>query len=334
MRHSKLLVILLLVVLAAPSAAQQKLAQTGMKFLSVGTDARAVGMAEANTALETNASALFYNPASMARLSGFTSLMLGQTQWIADIKHFYGSVAFSPSGGEFGVLGVFVQSVDYGVFEGTVRANNEQGYLDENDIPGLNFEPNAFLIGVGYARALSEKFFIGGNIKYVRQSLGEALVQVGAEKVGNTTSVWAFDFGIIYRTGFKSLNFGMTVHNFSREVRYVNEGFQLPLTFKIGVAINALDFTELDQDMHAFLVTVDAAHHRDYPEQVMVGGEYLFMKTLALRIGYVGPADEHNISYGVGLQTELAKLSFGLDYAYLPFGVFGDVHRFAFKFSL
>ena len=234
-----------------------------MKFLSIGTDARAVGMAEAMTSLEGNAEAMFYNPASMASVTGFSSLMLGQTQWIADIKHYYGGIAFSPSGGEWGVIGVMVQSVDYGVFEGTIRANNEKGYLDESDVPGLDFEPNALMVGLGYARSLSEKFSIGGNVKYVRQSLGDAVSTTNMDKVSNTTNVWAFDFGILYRTGFKSLNFGMTVRNFAREVRYVNEGFQLPLTFKIGLSMTVLDFTELDRDMHSFLLSVDAIHPRD-----------------------------------------------------------------------
>jgi len=317
-----------------PGFAQTKLAQTGMKFLSVGTDARAVGLAEANTSLEGNASSMFYNPASMASVSGFTSLMLGQTKWIADINQYYGAVAISPSGGEWGVFGVMVQSVDYGVFQGTIRANNDKGYLDESDIPGLDFKPNAFMFGIGYARSLSEKFSIGANAKYVRQFLGDAVYDASLDKAGNTASVWAFDFGILYRTGFKSLDFGMTVRNFSREVRYVNEGFQLPLTFKIGVSMNLLDFTDLDRNTHSFLLTVDAIHPRDFQEQIMVGAEYVFLKTLALRIGYVGPADEHGISYGAGVQAELAKLNFGLDYAYVPFGVFGDVHRFTFQFSM
>jgi hypothetical protein len=324
----------MLCTLSVPAVAQDKLAQTGMKFLSVGTDARAVGMGEAYTALEGTSSSMFFNPASMARLKGSTSLMLGHAKWIADIKHYYGAIAFSPFGGDFGVLGFAVQSVDYGTFEGTIRAANDKGYLDESDLPGLDFKPNALVLGVGYARALSEKFSIGANLKYVRQALGEAVNVVGAEKASNTTSVLAFDFGILYKTGFRSLNFGMTVRNFSKEVRYQKEGFQLPLTFKIGLSMNVFDLTEIDQNMHSVLLSVDAVHPRDYPEQLMVGAEYVFMKILALRVGYVGPANEHRFSYGVGIQTELQNMAFGVDYAYTPFGVFGDVHRFTFQFSL
>ncbi len=305
-----------------------------MKFLSVGTDARAMALGEAFTAVEGTSTSLFFNTASMARLKGFTSLGLGYTSWIADMKHLYASVAFAPASGDYGVFGVFVQSVDYGTFEGTIRWDNDKGYLDEGDMPGLNFNPSGLAIGIGYARALSDKFSIGGNVKYVTQDLGDVINEVDAPKVSNKANVFAFDFGILYRTGFKSLNFGMTVRNFSREARFQNEGFQLPLTFKIGFSMDLLDLTDLDKEMHKFLVVADWAHPRDFQEQIMLGGEYTFMNIIALRAGYVGPADEHSMSYGVGLKPEVANLGFALDYAYTPFGVFDAVHRFTFQFSL
>ncbi len=322
------------------TAQNQKLAQTGMKFLNVGTDARAVALGEAYTAVEGTSSSLFFNPAGIARLSGFTSATLGQTQWIADIKHNFGSIAFSPSNGEYGVIGFMLQAVDYGEFDGTIRASNEKGYLDNSDIPGLNFKPTALMFGVGYARALNDKFSVGGAVKYVREDLGNAVNSVDVttglplgDKSANVTSVYAFDFGILYRTGFKSLNFGMTVRNFSKEARYITEGFQLPLTFKIGLSMNVLDLTDMDKDMHALLVTLDAEHPRDFQEQMKVGAEYTFMKILSLRVGYVSPADEHSWAYGAGLQESLDKLGVAVDYAYTPFGIFGNVHRFSFQFS-
>ena len=335
-RFCVLMVCAAVVLALADAGAQTKLAQTGMKFLGVGTDARPVALGEAFTAVEGGSTALFYNPASMARLEGVTSLGLGLTQWIADINQYYAGAAFSPWGGEYGVIGIEFQTVDYGTFEGTIvdPDPNGKGYFDEADIPGLNFKPGAYMIGIGYARALSDKFAIGGAVKYVSQNLGDTYAASSGETSSNKANVLAFDFGVLYRTGFKSLNFGMTVRNFAREVRYQQEGFQLPLTFKIGVSMNLFDLTELDRDTHGLLLAIDAEHPRDYPEQVRVGAEYLFMNILALRVGFVTPSDEYTMTYGVGIQPEVANLGFGLDYAYTPFGVFGDVHRFTFQFSL
>ena len=320
-----------LLVLAVPGNAQQKLAQTGMKFLNVGTDPRAEGLGEAFTSIEGNSSAMFYNPAGMARLEKFASVMLGSTEWIADIRHNFLSVALAPMEGRYGVIGISMQSVNYGNVYETVRDGDPNG-LGYRDL-GV-FQPTAFMLGVGYARALSEKFSVGGGIKFVSQDLGYAVVDLQGTEAANKTSVVAFDFGIIYRTGFKSLNFGMSVRNFSKEVKYVSEGFQLPLTFKVGVSMNAFDFAPFEHSDHAFLVSIDAEHPRDYPEQFRFGAEYTFMKILSLRIGYVNPSDEYGLEYGVGVREAVAGVGLGVDYSYTPFGIFGNVNRFSLQISL
>jgi len=126
----------------------------------------------------------------------------------------------------------------------------------------------------------------------------------------------------------------MCVRNFSREVSFVDEGFQLPLTFRIGFSMDALDLASVDRTVHSMLLAVDFEHPRDFAEQVKFGGEYLFMRTVALRAGYVFPADEHGFSFGVGLRQTVENLGMGVDYAYTPFGVFGGVHRVSLSFTM
>lgn len=333
-----LLVMVCLVMGAAGAVGQQKLAQTGMKFLNVGMNARYTALGQGGTALETNSSAMFYNPASMGRQKETFSFSFGNTQWIADINHYYASLAFSPAEGDYGVFGVTIQSVDYGTIIATIRDPdpNGKGFFDAGDIPGLDIKPSALMLGVGYARAVSEKFSFGGNIKYVTQNLGTAVTDTGTGlvKVGNSLGVPAFDFGILYHTGFKSLSFGMTIRNFSREVRFVNENFQLPLIFKVGMAMNLMDLVDVDRETHSLLVTIDADHPRDFQEQVRVGGEYEFMKTIAVRAGYVSGTDEEGVSLGVGVRHELGSTPMQFDYAYTPFGILGNVHRFSFQFAV
>lgn len=317
----------------APVCAQQKLAQTGMKFLSVGADARASAMGDAYTAVEGMASCWMYNPAGASRLANLATVSVGQTQWFADINHYVVCIAMSPSHAEYGVLGAFLQVVDYGAFQGTARAENAKGYVDLGE-----FTPQAAAIGFAYARALSEKFSVGGDVKYVRQDLGPAATAIasggGLVMDDNVTDVYAFDFGVEYRTGFKSLTLGMAVRNFSKEAQFKSEGFQLPLVFRIGVAMNVADLFDLAPGIHAVLLSLDAEHPRDYPEQLRVGVEYGLMNTVFLRMGYVGPADEQSLSYGIGLQKGVGTIGVGFNYAYTPFGVLGNVHRFSFQFSL
>jgi len=283
-------------------------------------------MGDAFTSIMSNSTSMLYNPSAMAEMSGYTDMAFGRTNWIADINYIYGTAALNLFDGNYGVFGVSLVAVDYGEFMGTIVANNDDGFLDVG-----TFKPTAMSIGIGYANQLSEKFMVGGNVKYVRQSMGTAIVgfsQTGDRVVEDfSVDVAAFDFGILYHTGFKSLNFGMSIRNFSTEISYNEENFQLPLTFRIGMSINALDLTTVDPEMHALLFAVDASHPRDYPEQVSMGMEYTFMNTFSVRGGYTFPTDEQEFSAGVGLKQKLADIRFSVDYSYTPFGVFSDVHR-------
>ncbi|MSP64813.1 MAG: PorV/PorQ family protein [Ignavibacteria bacterium] len=314
---------------------QQKLAQTGMKFLNVGSFAQITGMGEAVTSVEGNSTSMFYNPAGMARITSLADVSFGQTSWIADINHNYFTVASSLTEYNFGVIGIMGQFVDYGLIEGTILANNSKGYLDESDLPGLNIKPNASMFGISYAQALSDRFSVGGNVKYVRQDLGESYVTYSStEQTKNTAalSVWAFDFGVLYKTGLKSLTFGMTLKNFSQEAKYEKESFQLPLIFKIGLSANIADFIEVDRNVHSLLLSIDATHPRDYPEQINLGAEYVFLKLFALRGGYMSNNDEYDYTYGAGVRQEFQGIYLAVDYSYTPFGkYFNPVHRFSFQ---
>ncbi len=310
--------------------AQQKLAQAGMDFLNVATDPRAEAMGEAVTSLEGNSSSLFFNTAGMARLTNFASVSFGQVDWIAGIKHVFASVAISPDKGRYGVVGFYLRSVNYGDLQETIIANNQQGFQDVG-----TFSPTAFSFGVGYARALNDKFSVGGNVNYVIQNLGTSITDVvnGINVTqSNKLSVLSFDFGMLYKTGFKSLTFGMDVRNFSRELKYVQETFDLPLIFNLGISMNILDMWNVDPTQQAFTLAVDATHPRDYPEQINIGAEYSFMQVIALRAGYMFVNDVYHFAGGIGLHEIIGGVNLGLDYSWTPFtGGFANVQRISFN---
>ena len=333
-----LLVSVITLALSLPAVyAQDKLAQTGFQFLSVGTDAQATAMGEAYTAFGRGAVSMYYNPANMAMMKETLDLNASQMTWIADIKYFSGSVAYRPKRGLYGVFGLSFVSIDYGEFLGTMVATTDAGYEDTG-----TFSPSAMMMGVSYANQLTDRFSVGGTVKYAYQDLGSHTVAIDPKLGRDETTeddlrstaydlgVMAFDFGTLYRTGFKSLAFGMSVRNFSREIEFEEESFQLPLTFSIGIAFNAFDFLPFQLDDHELNVTVDAAHPRSYPEYISVGGEYSLMRVLALRAGYVGSHDEYGFTAGFGVQ----KFGIGIHYSYSPFNVFDDVNRVSINVSL
>ena len=313
--------------------AQKKLAQTGFQFLSVGVDARATAMAEAFTTVEGTSTALFYNPAGLARVPNFLDISLNKMKWIADFNYVSGTMSINVGNNQYGVFGISFLTVDYGQFLWTKVANNPQGYEEI----GENWDmPSAYMVGLGYAKELSDRFAVGGQIKYVYQKLGrsyipiytktDTLIQEKEYKLGT----FAYDFGTQYKTGFKSLVFGMTVRNFSREIKYEKEGFQLPLTFKIGISMNALDFFPALGENQKLLISIDAVHPRSYPEFVNFGAEYSFMNKLFLRGGYVTNKDEYDFTFGFGIRS----FGFAIDYSYTPFTVFNSINRFTIRFAL
>ena len=310
----------------------EKLAQTGFQFLSVVSDAQAASMAEAMTSLQIGSRALFFNPAGMAVMSGMFDVSVSTNQWIADISHNTFSAAINPANGRYGVFGVSVQSVDYGEFYLTrVNKGNLSGY---DDIGTITL--NAIAIGGGYAKQLTDRFSVGGQIRWAKQNLGESVVPVvtasdtSKKTVNSELTPMVFDFGTQFRTGFQSLVFGMSVRNFSKEIKYVEEGFQVPLVFNLGISMNLLDLFESISAAHCLIMSLDASHFRDHPEQVKIGLDYSLMNTLSLRGGYMSSNDENGLTFGMGV----ARSGVSLDYAYTPFGVFDKVQRLTARFAL
>lgn len=310
-----------------------KRAQTGFKFLQVPVHARIAAMGNATTAMEDGSSvAMFYNPANMAYMNTSTHASFGLAQWIADIDYYSTSVAYRPGEGQYGVFGVSILSVSYGEVLGTVIADNEKGYMDYSEIGMSNPSPSGSAFGFGYAHSLTDQIAVGANVKYARQDLGTSVTTTtdsGYDTQGYAKSTVVFDFGIFYRTGFRSLNFAMSARNFSQELQYAEENFELPLAFQVGVAMNMLDLAETDPSMHQFNLAFSAERPRDFDEQINVGGEYVFLNTLSLRGGYSYPSDEQGINLGAGLQLSAGDLALEANYAYTRFGIFGNVNRIA-----
>ena len=299
----------------------KKLAQTGFQFLSVSSDARAGGMADAMTTMHGNSVSLFFNPAGLSRQSEIFDINFSVNNWIADIKHDAVSLSISPKNGQYGVFGLSFTNVDYGELQGTMVWDNDQGFIDTE-----KFYPSALSMGLGYGRALSENFSVGGQIKKAYQYLGNNVVPVtdtASVVENNVSEALAFDFGTIYITDWHGFTFGMSVRNFSDETQFAYDGFQLPLTFRIGSSIDILSFLPALSDKHSLLIALDALHPRSYPERLNLGLEYSFMKYGYARIGYLHNYDERDITLGAGFKVGPLKI----DYALTPFGVFDSVNR-------
>ena len=318
----KPLTILVLPFFLLPSAKGEdlkKVAQTGLQFLKVDMLASAAAMGGAFTMAGKGANAMFYNPAGMSTTESGFDLVTSNTSWIADINYIAAGIA--RSFGNLGTVGVSFVTSDYGDIQGTrLDASSADGYV-ETDIGNVNSQA----IGISYARILTDKFRVGGQVKFTSQALGANLMPEGETK-NNEVSGLAYDFGTIFHPGFKSLAFGMSIRNFSPQYKYEDEAFELPLTFNIGTSINLFDFVNGPSNS-VLLIAVDAVHPRDYSERVHFGAEYLFADLLAVRAGYKTNYDEEALSMGFGVKYAVGGIGLRIDYSYSQLGSFDGVSR-------
>jgi hypothetical protein len=306
---------------------QEKLAQTGMQFLSVISDARAASLGGMVTSRELNSNALFFNPATMGFSENMLNVSFSINKWIADINHNNASISFRPGNGNWGVFGASVQVVDYGDVQKTIVASNEKGYEDL-DV----FSPTAYAAGLGYSKMISQQFSVGGQIKYIAQNLGASIIPTNDTtnaNVDNDLSLLAYDFGTLYKTGFGSTAFGFSVRNFSSEAKYAQEGFELPLTFSFGVSMDLTDLKQSLKEHHALNLSVEVVDARSFVSQMGFGLEYSFIDKLFLRGGYISGNDQYGLSFGTGFSI----VGFTIDYSYTPLEIFGNVSRITASLS-
>jgi hypothetical protein len=289
----------------------EKVAQTGYQFLKISSGARGAGMGDAYITLEGDASVVFWNPAGLSSLTS-NSVFVGYTMWIADIKHQAFSAAMDL--GEYGVVGLNAVNVDYGNIQGTSISNSLLGYDDTG-----NLDVTEMAIGLSYAKRFSDKFGVGITVKYCTQDL-----------IAKKSSIVAFDIGTNYNTGWNDLKVAVSIQNFSTEIKYLDENFVLPLTYRVGFSVDALGLASIDSEKHKLILAIEGVNPRDYSERVHIGSEYVFDNLFAIRAGYKFNYDSESISFGAGIKINGAQL----DYAFSSFGsILGNVNRISILFN-
>jgi hypothetical protein len=320
-------VLMLIISLPIQAGDMKKIAQSQMQWLSIPVGPRASSLAGAFTAVGNDAGSVFWNPAGIAYTTG-GNVFLSQTKWIADINVNAGAVSYDA--GSIGIFSLSFSSVDWGAIHGTRRDDiATSGFVETGDFSPINWE-----MGLAYARKISDRFAIGGNLKYMYENLGSGLTGTMGEGKMYTAkmNLMALDIGTIYYTGYKDLRLAMSLQNFSQERQYRDEKYPLPLTFKFGLA---MDLTSLwmQESEHKLTFAVDAIHPRDYSERLCFGLEYGFKNMVFLRGGYKTNYDEQDLTLGAGVQYSIDNLGLGIDYSYIQFKHFDAVQMYGLTFK-
>jgi len=320
----------ILILLIDFSFAIEKKGQAGFKFLDIAVGGRPAGMAGAFTMIEGNVYSLFYNPGGISWTNNKIDLLLNETKWIAGIS--YNAFGVIVNFGNWGTLGCSMLLAEYPKSIRTMVANNEQGYIELGEMSA-----NAYSFGLAYSRKLLTSFSVGGRISYVGQELGQNLVPiisygeiVGEETVKNKVQTLSYDVGTVFYPGFKSFRFGVSITNFSEQVKYEQDEFQLPLTFRLAGAMDLLDLVNIrNKEALHWLLDVEFLHHRDYSQRILVGSELSFNDTFFIRFGYKHNHDIEKLSFGIGIKLKVLSV----DYSYSPVKYFGQVSRMSLRFS-
>jgi hypothetical protein len=301
-----------------------KVAQSGMQFLKIGVGAEMVGRGEAGISNIKGVSAMFWNPAGLAELEG-NEFMFSHNAWIADISMNAFGVGMNMD--NWGTFGISLLWMDYGELNKTSVAtslgeSSKFGFVDEG-----TYSPIDLAVGLTYSKKVSNQFSFGGQIRYLYENYGSNKTLKTSGDITNTNnrmSALCFDFGTLYYPGFESLAFSMTIQNFSTDLKYQQEAFSTPLTFKIGISMNMLDLME-NKSRSELLFAVDAIHPRDYSERLNVGLEYSYLGIFKLRGGYRFNYDVGNFTAGAGLRYSLSNslgLKLDVSYIIMPSGRF------------
>jgi hypothetical protein len=336
-QHALCIAVVLLAA-ADGTAVAQKVGTSSFQFLKVMPTARATALGDAYATLASGVDGVFWNPAGLTSARSH-EIATTLTLWLFDTKQ--SALAYAVPVDDIGTFGVQLQFVDYGKIEET-RADHlqfEGSGADFHYNPGLTgkvFSPYAYVVGISYARQMTERFSAGVTAKFVSESLWDEPTAVIENEYGETETVntyarrFFFDFGMRYDTGFRSIQLGITLQNLGPQVKFAREEYPAPLTFRLGTAANLMgpEALLMTDDVNRITFAYDIFQPNDYAQQMHVGVEYAFHEVFALRAGYKLNYDNDGLTFGGGVTPDIGGTSLAFDYSYGQMGDYlGNVHR-------
>lgn len=303
----------------------ERAGQVGWQFLKINGDARQAAMGSAFTAIaKGDAGGVFGNPAVLTDVKNI-DVQINALQWIADIDH--QSIAVAYNLGEIGVVGASVVRLGYGDIPETINTSLGSGGTTPL-VTGNYFTANDFAAGLCFARKITDRLSLGGNIRWIQQ------------KIANySMSNWSFDIGTIYYTGFRSLRLAIVARNFgpdsrfggwSEEYQSESDNVRMPLDFRAGIA---MDFFDEPGSTHLLTVVAEGDHPNDGKEKIHLGASYSYDGLVVLRCGYKFNYDVQRFTFGVGVNYVFGGVASTINYAYVDFGELTQVHMFSIGFS-
>jgi len=315
---------------------QSKVGTTALPFLGISVGPRATAMGSAFAGVASDATSIYYNPGGIAQL-GQSQFMIAHTNWLVGTNLNWLGFVFKMNANN--AIGISFTQLDYGEEEVTTVLYPEG--------TGERWGASDMAAAVTYARNLTDRFSIGGNLKYVQQKI-----------FNETASAFAVDIGLLFVTQFNDMKLGMSISNFGTDMKLAGkdllqrvdldpeslgnnetivsnlktDSWTLPLFFRVGLAMDVIK-----SRFSRMTLAVDALRPSDNTEILNVGGEFGFNEMFFLRAGYKSlfrEDSEEGLTFGAGLNFSYgSSINLGVDYCFMDFGLFETIHAFALKVS-
>ncbi len=310
-----------------PTFGNSRTGASGMQFLKIMPDARSSALSGAVAGFTKDPSAMFWNPSGIAvGDSSKASFFVSNTRYTAANSANFLGVTYKT--GSLSTLGVQVISINYAPMEETTEFQ-PMG-------TGRFVNVSNTLIGLTYAKILTDNFSFGLSSKWAHEGIGDV-------RINN----FLFDLGLTYDIGIKHARFGVAFTNFGLNVSPTGEVNMLNLSgdiiktsfgevsapgmFRIGGA-----FDPLHAKNQVLTLLAQLNHPTDNNETFAVAAEYGYKRLLYARTGWEFGSDEAYTFPTAGLGIRLPRKfgDFRFDYSLVSKSRMGNSHRLSLLFNL
>jgi hypothetical protein len=247
---------------------------------------RSAGWSSVNTACGSGIDALFTNVAGLGHTTG-TEGYFTYSHWLKGTDIGLVAAGIAQTLGDYGVLGLSVNSMNFGTIDRTTVNSPEVGNNG-------TYKPTLMNVGLSYARAFSSSIFAGVTLKVINEGIDNV-----------TATGVAFDAGVQYVTGSNyEIKFGIALKNWGPSMSFSGDGlainatyensehsqtveqrslsWELPSSLNIGASYDFL-FAEKQQRLTLAANYESMAFSKDL---YTLGLEYGYMKYFMVRCGY------------------------------------------------
>ncbi len=337
-------------ILPTPQDTPNRQGTRGANYLHIGIGARSGAMGGAVGSSITGPTAWYLNPAGAATSESF-SLSAGRQNLYDDlgINQTYAAASIPLIGG---VIGINLNTLGSGPIKRTTELNPFGERLGGN-----SFEWTSTTVGIGYAKRLTDRLSVGGQLKYISEGIPDA-----------STSWTAFDIGTQFNTGLYGLVLGGAIQNVggtsrangaliqrlitttdgsqlpeSRRVQFFTNNTELPVVFQLSLGTDLLGSANSilggAGGKHTLGAEVNVADGTDISTQYAIGAEYGYRNMFFVRGGKrlynddrdKGTTTSVGMSGGFGLRLPVLGRNVRFDYSYETAGALKNIQIFSFE---